>query len=839
MVASHSSGLLYASLYVKIMNQKVLPLYLMILLLSLASCNRRQDLSHASLGHRVKYNFNHEWLFVKANPKYANKRDYNDSQWRTVSCPHTFNDEDTFDEFLDKNASDVPSHWCGTVWYRKHFKLPLSAQGQKVYIEFESVQQDASLYINGFFLGETNTGFIPFGYDLTPYIKHGEDNVIAVKVSNERGEYYKEASTDGSEVVHWQTIQGGISSNVSLYTMDPLHITLPLYDNMKTLGVYLYADSIMPNKALVNVEVQVSNFYKSAKRIRLESSIYNSEGIFLAQGEAYRTIGAEEDRVFRYSINLDNPKLWQPNTPYLYAVHHTVSDGAQVLDSYQTLLGLRTYALHDSSYLHINNQTLVSKGWVQRLNSSWAGLGIALPDWLREFTFRMMKEAGANYLRWRHSSLTPSDVKLADKYGFVTQMPSFAGKYEDLAKTREMRINAFRKLLIYYRNNPSVFIWDVGKLKEADEVCQELHALVNKFDPQGDRIIATRKNSVLNPSNATQKIEPNASGQTSTVHKKSTKRVVSPRSFNNALLENPLIPTNSKKNIRRYTSEQFALLQVKYWREKTTKSFSPFFGYNGGFSDGSYSLNCATDVTCPSGTVDAVRLPKESYYALRSSWRQDPQVHIVGHWNYDEGVHKTVYVISNCSQVKLMLNDRVIAVDSMPQNTNIFRFPDVEWEAGHIVAEAYNDGALCCRQEKRTVGKPESIKLKAIVGPQGWQADGSDVVLVDVEVVDQDGQRCPLDMGRIDFSLSGPAIWRGGYNSGKENSTNNMYLDMECGVNRIALRSLPEAGKVNIRAHRNGLKSARVVIESNDFKIKDGLTTHRPQAYKLKDDSSL
>ena len=120
---------------------------------------------------RQKYNFNSSWKFVKANILSAADAKYDDTSWETVSCPHTFNDIDTFDDFAEGGHNGESKQWRGTVWYRKHFSLPLSAKGKKVYIEFEGVRQIADVYINGTFIGKNQTGFIPFGYDLTPYIR--------------------------------------------------------------------------------------------------------------------------------------------------------------------------------------------------------------------------------------------------------------------------------------------------------------------------------------------------------------------------------------------------------------------------------------------------------------------------------------------------------------------------------------------------------------------------------------------------------------------------------------------------------------------------------------------
>ncbi len=254
-------------------------------------------------------------------------------------------------------------------------------------------------------------------------------------------------------------------------------------------------------------------------------------------------------------------------------------------------------------------------------------------------------------------------------------------------------------------------------------------------------------------------------------------------------------------------------------------------GANWIFSDGPHGGRNPTEVVRASGEVDGVRLPKEAFYALKAMWRPEPQVHIIGHWNYTDSTIKDMYVISNCAAVKLYVNGDLLGTDSIPDNGYVFRFPEINWESGEIKAEGYINDELRTSQTKVTAGEPVAIKLTPITGPRGWRADGSDVALIDVEVVDDQGRRCPLDKGRVDFTISGAGLWRGGYNSGKERSTNNMYLDTECGINRVAVRSLLQAGTVTVTASKEGLPTASVEISSSPIELIDGLTTELPQVY--------
>jgi beta-galactosidase len=164
--------------------------------------------------------------------------------------------------------------------------------------------------------------------------------------------------------------------------------------------------------------------------------------------------------------------------------------------------------------------------------------------------------------------------------------------------------------------------------------------------------------------------------------------------------------------------------------------------------------------------------------------------------------------------VELLINGKSAGVNSTPENGYIYAFPNVEFASGSLKAIARNDGKPVLQEEIASAGAPAQIKLTPITGPGGLRADGADVALIDVEVLDAKGERVPTDDARIDFKFEGPGIWRGGYNSGKTDSTNNLYLNTELGINRVAVRSTPTAGTITVTATREGLKPAQVKIAS-------------------------
>jgi beta-galactosidase len=229
-----------------------------------------------------------------------------------------------------------------------------------------------------------------------------------------------------------------------------------------------------------------------------------------------------------------------------------------------------------------------------------------------------------------------------------------------------------------------------------------------------------------------------------------------------------------------------------------------------------------------------VRLPKEIYFAHRVIQNDEPDLHILGHWSYPAGPDakktvKTIYVVANTESVELFVNGKSLGVNSKPDNGFVFAFPSVEFAPGTLRAVGSNGGKTLAEQTLATASTPAQIVLTPIVAPQGLMADGQDVSMIDVEVMDANGQRVPTDDARIDFTISGPGVWRGGYNSGKIDSTNNLYLNTECGINRVSVRSTLSAGPITVTASRAGLKSAQVQIVANPVKVTNGVASLMPQ----------
>jgi beta-galactosidase len=237
------------------------------------------------------------------------------------------------------------------------------------------------------------------------------------------------------------------------------------------------------------------------------------------------------------------------------------------------------------------------------------------------------------------------------------------------------------------------------------------------------------------------------------------------------------------------------------------------------------------------GKVDAVRLPKEAYYAFRVTGNTQPDVHVVGHWTYPAGTKKTIYVVANTPSVELFVNGTSVGKSSSPTNGYTFNFPNITWASGSVKAVGYDSsGKQVAQHEVKTAGAAAAVKLTPTTAPGGFLANGADAAMFDVEVVDATGQRVPTfgpatpptdntptNEPKVTFAVTGPGTWRGGVNESMLNSTNNLFLYTEGGINRVFIRSQTTPGTITLTASSPGLTSATATVTSVAVPVVNGL----------------
>jgi beta-galactosidase len=848
---------------------------------------------------RVVYNFNPGWKFIFGDQTNADQPDFDDSSWASVSLPHTWNETDSYRAYISHGGGDQTEK-LGIGWYRKHFKLPASAEDQKVFIQFDGMRQAGWFFINGQPVGKYENGVTAVGIDITKFAKFGgQDNVLAVKVDNSSN--YKEEAT--GTPFEWNAKDfnpnfGGLNRDATLIVAGKIYQTLPLYENLKTTGIYIYPEAIDLKKKTADVKIQaeVANETGDYASITLSAVVVDADGVVRAKLDGNTSdLVAGQSEVFTASGTLTDARFWDVKDPYLYHVYSILTVNDKVVDVCDTTTGFRQAEFKGgvgTGGVWLNGRYVWLTGYAQRAANDWAGLGGAYPDWMHDFTLAMLRESNGNYMRWMHVSPQRADVAACDRLGIVEICP--AGDKERMVSGRQwdQRVEVMRDSMIFYRNNPSIFFWEAGNtIVTADQMTQMV-ALRKELDPHGGRVMGTRDNDqadankALTPMSEYYGVMIGQAPQTdqTTQPGQIFRGYAVDRRDKAPLVETEDLRDEAGRNIWddfspphfgfkpksgtvggrpmdswHWNSETFCLAAAtryaSYVRNEisnTDPAHSKWSAYCSiyftdedadGRQQGSYVLRV-------SGKVDGVRLPKEAYYVYRVMQNEQPDIHIIGHWTYPTNTVKTMYVAaSHCDQVELFLNGKSLGVQtkpfkfvdtfggrtmgademaSGPDTGFVYAFTNVAFAPGSLKAVATKDGKVVAQQELQTAGEPSAIKLTLHTGPKGLQADGSDVALIDFEVVDAQGHRCPTDEARVDFDVTGPVNWRGGFNAAKLNSTNNKYLDTECGINRVAIRSTLTPGTITLTAKRDGLKSATVNIESQPAEITAGLSREMP-----------
>jgi len=801
---------------------------------------------------RAIYSFDRDWKFIREDVAGAQAPEFNDAGWKTVSTPHTYNDVDTFNQLISHGGGQRGAY-MGPAWYRKHFTVPESMNGRKLFLEFEGMRQAGQIFLNGNEVGLYENGVTAYGLDITDHVRFGSaGNVLAVRVENSHN-YAEKATGTGFE---WEANDfnpnyGGINRHVWLHVTGKIHQTLPLYEGLQTSGTYVFPTniSVETRTADINVETQVANDSGGPAPVALSVALVDSDGRLAAHFDGQTaTLPAGEKTILRGTGRLTNARLWSPDDPALYTVYTVLTVDGKVADVATIRTGFRKVDFRGGAQtggIYINDQFTWLTGYSQRASDEWAGLGQACPDWMHDLTARLVRDSNGNYVRWMHISPQRVDVDAFDRAGIVEVCPAGDKEKDAQGVQWEQRMHVMRDSIVYYRNSPSVVFWEAGNNGISADHLRQMIELKNQWDPSGGRAMGCRS---LTDSETT----PIAQyfgvmvGQDARTDKlkgpDDTFRGYSARRRDRA----PLIETEDFRDegARRFwddfspphfgfkpgpndtyhwNSETFALAAVgrywEYWSNRISNSDPAHARWSGYasiyFSDSNADGRQDSSEVCRvSGKVDAVRLPKEIYFASRVMQNPRSDIHILGHWTYPPGTKKTMYVISNCQAVELLLDGKSLGKSDHPDNGFSFAFPDIHFAPGILKAVGYKEGKAVCEHTLTTAGPSKAIKLTPHIGPRGLQADGADVCLFDVEVVDAEGRRCPTDEGRIDFALTGPASWRGGYNSGKINSTNNTYLDTECGINRVAIRTTETAGAITLTARREDLAPASVEVSS-------------------------
>ncbi|MBE6255540.1 MAG: glycoside hydrolase family 2 protein [Prevotella sp.] len=827
------------------------------------------SLHGASAFERQKLNFNADWLLAVGESAEAAKPDYDDAAWQHVTLPYAFNGDEAF-------RKDIVDLTDTVVWYRKEFKADsLKFKEAKVFIEFEGARQGADVWLNGQKVGFSDNGVMAFGFDLTPYIKEGE-NVLAVRCDNSWT--YRDRVLNSRyqwNDRNFNANYGGLPKNVWLHVTGKLYQTLPLYSDLGTTGTYVYATDfdIPGHKAVIHAESEVRNEDSLPRTFIYNVQLFDMDGREVAQfhGDPI-TIQPGETLVAKVQQPVSGLHFWSWGYGYLYTVRTSLEVNGSPVDAQSLRTGFRKTRFGEGK-IWLNDRVMMVHGYAQRTSNEWPGVGISVPAWLSDYSNGLMVESGGNMVRWMHVTPWKQDIESCDRVGLPQAMPAGDSEKDVEGARWQQRTALMRYAIIYNRNNPSILFYESGNESISREHMLEMKAIRDQYDPHGGRAIGSREMLDID--------EAEYGGEMLYINKSKKHpmwameycRDEGLRKYWNEWSypyhkegDGPLYRGKPATEYN-HNMDQFAIEMVRrwydYWRERPgTGTRVSSGGVKIVFSDTNTHHRGESNYRT-SGVVDAMRIPKDAFYAHQVMWNgwvepEQPMTYIVGHWNYqDPSPALPVYVVSTADAVELFLNGRSLGKGKQ-QYRYLFTFENVPSEPGTLEAVG-SDGS---RYKLESTGEPYQLKLTAIKNPEGTKADGADMVLFQVEVVDAQGRRCPLDDRMIHFELDGEATWIGGIATRNNQSlqrpddnrpeglldaaaTKNISdnyvgatsLPVECGVNRVLVRTTTTAGTIRLTAHAEGLPAVELKVES--LKLKDDSSFVIPHSSFLRGETPL
>ena len=797
--------------------------------------------SHAT--ERKKYNFNSGWCLQVGDIPTAKNPDFDDKAWKRVTLPHAFNEDEAFRLSIEQHTDTV-------VWYRKHFTLK-DIKGKKVFVEFEGVRQAGEFYLNGQYLGLHENGVMAVGFDLTPYLKEGE-NVIAVRTDNNW--FYREKRTNSKfqwNDRNFNANYGGIPKNVFLHVTDEVYQTLPLYSTLKTTGVYVYATDfdIKGKKATIHAESEIKNDGDEARSFNYQVTLLDAEGKVVKSFTGDKlTLQSGETGTVKAMANVNGLHFWSWGYGYLYTVKTAlVDETGKVFDEVVTRTGFRKTRFGEGK-IWLNDRVIQMKGYAQRTSNEWPSVGMSVPAWLSDYSNGLMVESNANLVRWMHVTPWKQDVESCDRVGLIQAMPAGDSEKDRQGRQWEQRTEVMRDAIIYNRNNPSILFYECGNESISREHMIEMKAIRDRSDPYGGRAIGSREMLDIN--------EAEYGGEMLYINKSKKHPMWATEYCRDEGLrkywdeysypfhkegDGPLYKGKPASDYN-HNQDMLAVEMVRrwydYWHERPGTGLRVSSGGTKIIFSDSNTHYRGEENYRRSGVTDAMRIPKDAFYAHQVMWNgwvdtDRYQTYIIGHWNYPENTVKPVYVVSNAEQVELFLNGKSLGKGKRDYHF-LFTFDKIAYQPGKLEAVSYDmQGKETSRYAIETAGEPARLLLTSIQNPEGFHADGADMALLQFEVVDKEGRRCPLDNRMVSFTLEGEAEWRGGLAQGPDNYILSKALPVECGVNRALIRSTAKAGKVTVTARAEGLPEAQLILETIPVEFENGLSEYLPQ-YTLK-----
>lgn len=776
------------------------------------------------------------WKFQKGKNNNAFKKDFNDTEWETVTVPHDWAIKGPFDKNIDIQKVTIAQDgiyqpadltgrsgalpYVGEAWYRNTFTTANFDSTKKAIILFDGAMSEPKVFINGKKVGEWNYGYNYFYFDISKYISSAKKNTIAVHLSN------LELSS------RWYP-GAGLYRNVKVIIKNK--------NSIDQWGTFITTPFISEKLAKVNIKTKVSG-----KNLTLITKILDGNGKEVSSLKTEQSFNNE----FEQNIPVKNPKLWDIETPNLYTAVTELYKNNELQDVTTTRFGIRDIKFEPHKGFSLNGKITKFKGVC--LHHDLGPLGTAVNKAALRRQLRILKDMGANAIRSSHNMPSIEQLELCDEMGFLFLAESFDEWAVPKVKNGYNRFfetdveKDIVNLVRATRNHPCIVMWSAGNEvpdqhgATGAKRAKMIQDIFHREDPTRPVTVGMDQVKATMASGFGALLDVPGLNYRTHLYEEAYEKF--PQGL---ILGSETASTVSSRGVYKFPVEK---AQMKQYDDYQSSSYDLEVCSWSNIPDEDAVLQDDNDWVIgefvwtgfdylgeptpyykewPSrssyfGIIDLAGLPKDRYYHYRSRWNtNDDTLHMLPHWNWEgkEGDTIPVFVYTNHNAAELFLNGKSLGIqkknDSTPLNRYRLMWMDVTYEPGELKVVALNDkGEAVAEKRIKTAGKPYKIKLKA--DRKQLKANGKDLSYVTVSVVDKDGNECPTAANQLQFNVTGKGSFRAVCN-GDPTSLEMFHLPtmkLFSGKLVVTVQSSKEAGDIKLLVEGDGLKSSEIVLHS-------------------------
>jgi beta-galactosidase len=785
--------------------------------------------------------------------------DFDDSKWRVVRVPHDWGIEGPFKQEYPGDTGKLP--WWGVGWYRKHFSVPASDAGRQFALEVDGAMAYASVWLNGQFVGGWPYGYASWRVDLTPYLKPGADNVLAIRLDNPPNSS------------RWYP-GGGLYRNVWLVKTAPVRVA--------HWGTFVTTPEVSRNLAMVRLQVRVENRSDAEAKVQVVSEIFEVDAAGARGARPVATFPATEvfvppgtEASATATNSLRSPRLWSLARPNRYVVMTSVVQDGQTVDMYETPFGVRTLQFTPDNGFLLNGERVAINGVCN--HHDLGALGAAINLRALERQVELLKEMGCNAIRTSHNPPAPELLDVCDRLGMVVMDEAFdcwvKGKtpndYHLLFP--DWHEKDLRALVRRDRNHPCVVLWSIGNevpdqgSPEGPRIAGDLAAIVHAEDPT--RPVTAGCDNVRSGYNGFQKqldvfgynykpgeygkfrqanpAEPLVGSETASCISSRGEYffpVSDDKSRGRANFQvssydlcAPPWATTPDTEFRGqdqfpFTAGEFVWTGFDYLGEPTPYNMDSTTMLN--FTDPAERARMQQEladtgkILVPSrssyfGIIDLAGFKKDRFYIYQARWRPEVRMaHILPHWTWPEREGKVtpVQVYTSGDEAELFLNGKSLGRKKRGPMDYRLRWDDVVYQPGELKVVASRKHMRWAEEVVRTAGS--ATKLAAEADRTSLKADGEDLCYVTVKVTDWAGRLVPRMKNHIFFETEGPgeiiAVDNGDATSfepfqAKDHSAYN-------GLCLAIIRTTGKPGPIIVKATSPGLAPVELKVHAKEVR---------------------